>query len=87
VETTEWIAHQHEEALAKAAGRPAEEIRAVVVTCAMTKAAEDYWDTYHATHRDGCLSQGDLEDLYRIMFVLRPLELVAAEVQHVLSSP
>lgn len=75
------------ERLAKAAGRSIEEIKAVVVTEAMTSAAERYWESNGQLRSDvwSCLGCADFEEIYRVMFVLRPREQGVAQV--LLASP
>lgn len=62
------------EAMATAAGRPVEEIKAVVVTEAMTEAAEAYWEMHGKLRSDvwSCLDKSDFEEFYRVMHVRRP---------------
>lgn len=77
------------ERLAKAASRPIDEIKAVVVTEAMTSAAEAYWEVHGKLRSDvwSCLDKSDFEEFYRIMHVLRPREHGAVQVLHPLPSP
>lgn len=74
--TSEWLDEMKNQELAVCARRPVGEVISIIVTQEMIDAAQRYLDGLHDPW-----NEMSLEDIYRVMACLQPLELNQAKIE------